>query len=504
MKNLIRYLTTQSRLFIACALTIASGLATLPVEAAYVQVYSTIQKGGVIFTGNGLALNGDATAGNALPGTSATGGAFAAANLSTYVGGFNAVIYGSAAPPGTTTAWAQNASRAVLNLPVGATVLYAELVWSGTNGAAINASRNTAVTFTTPIGGFAVTPSGATANDTGTFYTRSANVTGYVQMAGSGTYTAGGIPAMIDTGGSTDTAGWTLAVAYSNPAEPARNLTIFVGNEPSGAAAASISGFCTPVSGPVNGRLMVSAVEGDSSGTGDTMLFGPTSILTGLTLSGPNNLATNFFASQINGNTGTLNTSGTFGNFNNLPPGNLSGARQGYDITNVDASIRLINSQTTAFAQGTTSGDVYAINALAMQINVTSPVFPVTVKSVNKTSTFVGDTLRYSVNLDNTSGNGGANNVTFYDNIPAGMMLVTNSVTLNGVAQPGANPVTGVSIGNVQIGDVVSVAFDVTVVSLPASPAPAKFDNVARWTYTYVACAGVDRKSTRLNSSHRP
>ena len=456
-------------------------------EAAYVQVYSTIQKGAVTFTGNTLELNGNAVANSGTPGTAATGGAFVAVNLP-------AVRYGTF-PFGTTGPTAQfpnNSSRAVLTIPAGATVLYAELIWSGTIGSLTAAQLNSTVTFTTPSGTYTISPSGATAGSSGTYYTRSANVTGLVQIASGGTYTVGGVPGMTATSGTIDAAGWTLAVAYADSSQAARNLTIYVGAEQAGAAAATVSGFCTPITGPVNGRLLVSGIEGDSSGTGDTMLFGPTSTLgAGNRLSGSNNPIANFFASQINGNNGTLDTTGTFGTVNSPLGGNLSGARQGYDITNVDATLQLGNSQSTAFAQGTTTGDNYAINALALQINVTSPVFPTSVKSVNKTTTFVGDTVHYSISLDNTAGNGTANGVTFFDTLPAGMVLVPNSVTINGTIQPGADPASGLSVGNLTVGTVAVVAFDVSVVSLPASPAAAKFDNAASWTYTYVACAGV-------------
>jgi uncharacterized repeat protein (TIGR01451 family) len=454
-------------------------------QAAWVQVYSTIQKGAVVFTGNTLTLDKLAPAGS--------GGAYIAANSSTHLTTPNYAGTLPAAPPGTTLTFAQNASRAQLNIPPGATVLYAELIWSGShNGNAATNYDNVVVNFTTPGGTtYQIAPAAVTKAANATYYTRSANVTGLVQIGGSGTYTAGGVYSTINTAGTTDAAGWTLAVAYADATQPARNLTVFVGSELNNATPASVSGFCTPVAGPVNGRLLVSAVEGDSSVTADAMLFGPTSTLTGQTLSGPNNLPANFFGGQINGSTGTLDTSGTFGTRNHVVPTNTGAGRHGYDITNVDATPRLLNSQTIAFAQGGGTGDVYSLNALAMQINVTSPVFPITVKSVNKTSTFVGDTLRYSVNLDNTAGNGAANNVTFFDAIPAGMVLVPNSVMINGAVQAGANPAAGVPIGNVAVGAVVTVAFDVTVVSLPAAPAPARFDNAARWTYTYIACAGV-------------
>ncbi len=471
-----------------CIAFALAALAAPAANAAYVQVYSTIQKGALTFTGNTLELGGNAVTNSGTPGTSATGGAFIAVELpGTRYGTFP---FGTTGP---TAQFVNNASRAVLNVPPGATVLYAELIWSGTIGTLTAGQLNSNVTFKTPSGGtYTISPNGATAGNSGTYYTRSANVTGLVQIGGSGTYTTGGVPGMVATSGTTDAAGWTLAVAYADPSQVARNLTIFVGAEQAGAAPASVSGFCTPTSGLVNGRLLVSGIEGDSSGTGDTMLFGPSSALgAGNRLSGPNNPIGNFFASQINGDSGTLDTSGTFGTLNSPTGGITSGARQGYDITNVDATPQLRNSQTTAFAQGTTTGDNYAINSLGLQINVTSPVFPVTVKAVNKTSTFVGDTLHYTVNLDNTAGNGAANGVTFFDTVPAGMALIANSVTVNGTLQPGADPAAGVSVGNIPVGAVAVVGFDVRVVSLPASPAPARFDNSAHWNYTYVACAGT-------------
>jgi uncharacterized repeat protein (TIGR01451 family) len=472
------------RVAVAMAFTL---IAHSGAKAAYVQVYSTIQKGAITFTGNTLELNGNAVANSGTPGTSATGGAFIAVDLP--ASRYGTFPFGTIGP---TAQFINNSSRAVLNVPAGATVLYAELIWSGTMGTLTALQMNSTVKFTTPSGSYTITPSAVTAGNSGTFYTRSANVTGLVQIGGAGTYTTGGVPGIIATSGTTDAAGWTLAVAYADPAQVARNLTIFVGAEQAGAAAASVSGFCTPTSGLVNGRLLVSGIEGDSSGVGDTMLFGPTSVLgAGNRLFGPNNLIGNFFASQINGDLGNLDTSGTFGTLNNPQGGNTIGARQGYDITNVDATAQLANSQTTAFAQGTTTGDSYAINALGLQINVSSPVFPVSSKSVNKTFTFVGDTLHYAVNLDNTAGNGTANAVSFFDTLPAGMSLVTNSVTVNGTLQAGADPAVGVNVGNIPVGALVTVGFDVRVNALPASPAAAKFDNAARWTYTYIACAGT-------------
>ncbi len=114
------------------------------------------------------------------------------------------------------------------------------------------------------------------------------------------------------------------------------------------------------------------------------MLFGPTP--GGLTsLTGPNNPVNNFFASQINNDQGQLiNGTGTFCTLNANPvtANGLTGARQGYDITNVDCSSTILPNQTTAFAIGVTTNDDYTINALGIQIGVNAPVL-VPTKLVN-------------------------------------------------------------------------------------------------------------------------
>lgn len=464
-----------------------------PAQAAYVNRYSITTNGAVTFTGNTLGLN--KVANQNAPGTSGAIGAFITTNIASQVNTY---------PAGTTLTWQNNSSSAVLTIPAGSTILYAELIWGGSysyGGQNVSGSLGSAVTFTTPLGSSAVSPVAATsqtlgvANAAGTcttapcYYVRSANVTALVVAAGAGTFTVGGVPATVGAAeNSANNAGWTLAVVYSNSALPARNMNVFVGAETGGNAAATVSGFCTPPTGPRSGRLMVSAMEGDSGITGDQMQFGPTAA-TLTPLSGPNNLVTNFFSSQINGDTGTLNTTGTFGS-SNQPNNAASTGRQGYDITNVDVSATLANGQTTGAAQGTTTGDQYVINALGLQINVGAPSFPVATKSVNKATTYVGDTVTYTIVLDNTTGTADATNVVFTDSPPPGTTFVANSLTLGGVVQSGANPATGFNVGTIAAGTTKTITFKVTVTSLPASPAAAQFANSATWTYQYVPCTG--------------
>jgi uncharacterized repeat protein (TIGR01451 family) len=494
-----------------------SGLFNIQIAAAAYQLrYSTITSGALTFTGNTLGLS-KATNVNA-PGPSTGIGTFISTNTTLRDGTY---------PFGTTASWPLDSSAANLALPAGSTVLHAELIWSGSYsyaGEDVSAALNNSVSLTTPGGQtFIVAPDPLTAQTLGTrdgtgnctsdpnapppgfvvtpcFYVRSANVTTQVQAAGAGFYTTGGVPAtQASTENFKNNAGWTLAVAYENPALPARNISLFVGAEVTNASTSTpvtISGFCTPPSGPVSGRLLLSASEGDSNIPNDQMQFGPT--IAGLVpISGPNNPLTNFFGSQINNDTGAIDTSGTFGNVNHPVGGSANGARQGWDITNVDISAQLTNSQLEAVARGTSTQDQYVINGLGTQIGVGAPRFPTNVKTVDKAQTFVGDFLTYTIRVDNTAGTADADNLIFKDTPPAGTSFVPGSFTIDGVVQPAADPAAGVNMGTIALGTQKIVSFRVRVDVLPTSAA-IQFDNSASWTYNYISCVGQPALSGNL------
>ncbi len=63
-------------------------------------------------------------------------------------------------------------------------------------------------------------------------------------------------------------------------------------------------------------------------------------------------------------------------------------------------------------------------------------------KSVNTLQAGVGDTLTYTILIQNT-GTVPATNIVFQDPIPSGTVFVANSVTINGVVQQGADPMLG-------------------------------------------------------------
>ncbi len=479
----------------AGALAIAIALCATDAGAQYLQRRSVNTTGAITLTGNTLGLS-KATNANA-PGTGDSIGTFISVDTSLQDGTY---------PPGTTGDWHLDSSAATLDLPPNSTVVYAELVWGGSysyGGEDVRAFLNTPVSLSTPAGLATVTPDPATARQLGTpltngrcssgipcFYVRSAEVTALVQAGGAGVYIAGGIPGTQgNSENDLNNAGWALAVIYENFSLPVRNLTIFTGAEQSGRPPAQASGFCTPPTGRLSGRLAVSAMEGDAAGVGDSMRFGATASLPDTSrVFGPNNPSNNFFCSQLNDSSGTLDTRGTFGTVNHRPGKSTFGGRQGWDITNVDVSPQLVNAQTSAFAQGTTSGDTYVITTLALEIDIGAPDLSGSTVAVDKAGTVVGDTLTYTITLPN-SGTIDAGNGVLTAPLPAGTSLVANSVTVDGVPQAGADPAAGVTLGSLPAGQTRTVTFRVTVNAVPPPPGPATYVLEPLFSYTFVSCA---------------
>lgn len=108
------------------------------------------------------------------------------------------------------------------------------------------------------------------------------------------------------------------------------------------------------------------------------------------------------------------------------------------------------------------------------------------VKSVNKAYGDLGDTLTYTIFLKNT-GNVPADNVVLYDTIPAGTSLVQNSVTVDGVPQPGANPQTGISLNSIPAGVGITITFQVVVSSVTV-PNPNPVPNNSIVTFDFNKC----------------
>lgn len=117
----------------------------------------------------------------------------------------------------------------------------------------------------------------------------------------------------------------------------------------------------------------------------------------------------------------------------------------------------IIDTTTTPTRVGASSSNSNTVNT---QVNNAS-LGNIT-KGVDKVFATCGDTLKYTITVPN-SGNVTALNVVVKDTIPSGSVFVANSVTINGVGQPGANPLTGVTLPDIPPGDSAVITFNVIV-----------------------------------------
>ena len=439
---------------------------------SFIKRFTDIKRGNIIFIGNTLGLSKAQNTNSA--GILGSIGAFTSLNNLLQVPSF---------PAGTTLNYIQNGSSANLNILSDSKILYAELVWGGlyrsVNNNIFNLINNS-VRFTTPTFSTLITPDVLTRNEflfsqngqTIGFYTRSANVTNLLQNNFNGLYSLQSVPALIepidnDTF-STNHAGWTLAVIYENNSLPLRNLNYWAGgvivSPTTQETNINISGFLTPSIAPITGKIFVSSAEGDAVISGDQMLFGKDN-LSLLNLSGPNNPQNNFFASQINDSNGLIETSGTFGtrNANAILGQNTIACRQGWDITSIDLTNKLIPNQNTAAIRFISTGDLYLANSLGLQIDSKGANILAN-KTVNPKIVEVGQEIEYSISLTN-NGDIIANNVILDDNIFTTLSLVPNSIFIDGIPYSGSFPIT---LGDVNINQTVNITFKAIANSLPA------------------------------------
>ena len=154
-------------------------------------------------------------------------------------------------------------------------------------------------------------------------------------------------------------AGWSLVVAYRDPSQPLRNLTVFDGFTDVGQGnpqTITINGFLTPRTGTVDAQVGLVAYEGDFSATGDTAQLNST--LLGSTLSPSNN-----YFNGTNDSFGSSVQARTPHDLNNL----------GFDIKAVGASGAIGNNATSATINLDSKGDRYFPGVVTTAINLFAP-----------------------------------------------------------------------------------------------------------------------------------
>ena len=339
-----------------------------------------------------------------------------------------------------------NSSSADLTIPPGSTILWAGLYW-GAQSASANIGQ---VMFKTP-SSFGYNVINATQLDDpspagqGTEYGGFADVTSLVSGGGSGTYWVGNI--QTTTGGGGVWGGWSLIVAYANNNELLNNITVFDGyqviNNATGVTM-NVSGFLTPLSGPVVSRVGLVGWDGDS-GAGGVVYRGDSFQVNGISLWDNCNPSSNDFFNSTICNLGVPNSARFPAPGNGYPVGMTNTLGVDVDLVQLASGI-IPNGATSATLKFTTSGESFSAHAAAFVTNLYVPIVtPNVVKTVtdlNGGDLVVGDTLRYTISLSNT-GQDTATNVILTDNIPAYTTYVPGSLRI--VSGPNAGAKTDAS-----------------------------------------------------------
>jgi uncharacterized repeat protein (TIGR01451 family) len=408
---------------VVAALLVGMLAVSSPVEAAVIRPFTTRfsinTTGAIVMTGNTL-LTCPATASGCL-GARVGSGTATATNNNSYTMQFVDID----GDPATF-----NSSRNTLSIPATSTVAFAGLYWgadttagTGGSGALAPASRGQVLFRTPDTGAYqVVVASRVDTSSGGVRYQGFADVTDLVTAGRSGEYTI----ANVQAGRGADRyGGWALVVAYQDPNEPVRNLTIFDGyavvqQSPVGDqnVAVPVSGFLTPPTGQVRSRVGVVAYEGDLGLTGDSLRLNTTQLTNSL------NPATNFFNSSLTG----FNTTNTTGDPFQT---NLFG----FDIDTINANGVLANSATSATINLNTNSDTYFPGVVSFSTELFAPRLDVAKSGVdlNGGTLDTGDEVLYTMRVVN-NGEDSAAGVVLADIVPDSTTYVPGSLRVDGVA----------------------------------------------------------------------
>ncbi|MGW9684563.1 T9SS type B sorting domain-containing protein [Flagellimonas sp. 2504JD1-5] len=230
-------------------------------------------------------------------------------------------------------------------------------------------------------------------------------------------------------------AGWTLVVIYENPTLPGKYISVFDGYEgittQSGNQSADItvSGFNTIPVGPVNARIGVSTLEGETSLSGDTFGIVSNSSSTFTDISDAANPNNNFFNS-------TISEDGANVTSRNVNSTNAIGFDSDvFDLNNPSNSI-IDNGDTSATLRLGTSGDWFASFLVTFGVEIIEPsiVLEKKVEDIGGTDITgqgvnLGQVLDYVLSFVNT-GNDDAVNYTIRDVLPINVTLDETVMTL--------------------------------------------------------------------------
>lgn len=337
-------------------------------------------------------------------------------------------------------------SSANLNLPTCSNVMWAGLYWGatqgtdGTNTGWITGENN--IKLKVP---GSSTYQNVTSSQTDyhnntlvpglphTGYRCFANITSLVNTSNpGGTYTIANLagPVGINNGSG----GWTIVIAYSDPATIVRNLTVFDGsaimNGGDPALHIPITGFLTPLTGPVSCELGAVVFDGDRGSVDEFSFKQDANPLIGTYT----NLTPNATSNLNDMWNSTISYKGAVVTTRNPAHQNTLG----YDADIIDVpnagNVILGNNQTSASIQFSSPSENYMLQLVSSSISVTDPGFNMIKTSTDLSggSWIAGDSLRYKL-VSHNNGIDTSTNTTIVDVLPTNVNYKPGSLTINNV-----------------------------------------------------------------------
>jgi large repetitive protein len=317
-----------------------------------------------------------------------------------------------------------------LALPTCSEISWAGLYWSGfSNSGQANYANRFSVKLKVNNGAYqTVTALPANRQDNSTAYTSYhsfADITSIVQAAGiKAKFTVANV--FAETGGSNKFGGWTIVVVYKNDLQPMRNLTVFNGLAAVSGGAPTvdvpISGFLTPLSGPVTFELGVVAYDGDRSQTGDQLMFNGGSGF--VNVSDAIHPTNDIFNSTISYN-------GVLTPYRVPSLNNTLGQDANIFVPNNTAKNYIGNSANSATIRVTTGGETILTHVITSAIDIYEPDLraAVSVTDLNGGLVEPGDVLQYRVVAKNIGSDPSVN--TFVtDTIEGNAAFVPGSINI--------------------------------------------------------------------------
>ncbi len=126
----------------------------------------------------------------------------------------------------------------------------------------------------------------------------------------------------------------------------------------------------------------------------------------------------------------------------------------------------ILNSANTQYAYtvnpSTPNDNLGSANTNIVSTQINNANLGDVTKFTDKSFATCSDIITYTIVIPNI-GNVTAQNIIFKDTIPSGTVFITNSVTINGTIQLGANPNTGINVPNIAPGSTSTIQFSVLV-----------------------------------------